>query len=75
MSILDKLTSRNALAIGTASVFLYSVLFTLWNLDKISQLVGEDPTSAGIAGLIVGAFLMVTKDIYQFFFRTSGPTS
>lgn len=69
--LIKKLTTRNILALATAAVFLWTIVFTLINLDVISNLIATDATAAGISGLLVGAFLVTVKDVYQFFFRKS----
>lgn len=75
--ISQKLTTRNILALATTGVFLWSIVFMFQHFDQFFTLfeVVEDlePVVAlsvgGAGGLILGAFLMVVKDVYQFFFR------
>lgn len=64
MSILDKLTSRNFLAVGTGSVFLGAV----YHLITVNPELLENPIVTGI----LGAFTTLTALVYQFYFRTSG---
>jgi fluoride ion exporter CrcB/FEX len=64
MSILDKLTSRNFLAVGTGSTFLGLLAFIV---TQAPELV-ENP----IVTAFLGAFTTLTALVYQFYFRTSG---
>ena len=64
MSILDKLTSRNFLAVSTGSVFLG----VIYHLITANPELLENPIVTGL----LGAFTTLTALVYQFYFRTSG---
>jgi len=64
MSILEKLTSRNFLAVSTGSVFLYII----YNLITVNPDLLENPIITGL----LGVFGTLTALVYQFYFRTSG---
>jgi len=67
MGILEKLTSRNFLAVGTGTTFLGSVGFVITQNPELL----ENPLVTGI----LGAFTTLTALVYQFYFRTSGNQS
>ena len=67
MNILDKLTSRNFLTVGTGTTFLGIVYY----LITVNPELLENPIVTGI----LGAFTTLTALVYQFYFRTSGNTS
>ncbi len=67
MGILDKLTTRNFLALGTGITFWGLLAYIL--VLKIELL--ENPIVTGM----LGSFLTVTALVYQFYFRTSGPSN
>jgi fluoride ion exporter CrcB/FEX len=67
MNILEKLTSRNFLAVATGSVFLLIVYHLITENPELL----ENPIVTGM----LGAFTTLTALVYQFYFRTSGSTS
>ena len=67
MGILEKLTTRNAAAIGTIGTFLGLTSHVIVNNPTLL----ENPIVTGL----LGVFTTVTVLIYQFYFRTSGPTA
>ena len=67
MSILDKLTSRNFLTVGTGLTFLGTVTYLITQNPELL----ENPIVTGI----LGAFTTLTALVYQFYFRVSGPQS
>lgn len=67
MSVLEKLTTRNALALGNGATFLGTVSYII---TKQPELL-ENPIVTGI----LGAFTTLTALVWQFYFRTSGPES
>lgn len=67
MSILDKLTSRNFLTVGTGLTFLGIVYYLITENPELL----ENPIVTGI----LGAFTTLTALVYQFYFRVSGPQS
>lgn len=64
--ILDKLTSRNFLAVATGTTFLGSIWYILFERPELL----ENP----IITAIMGAFTTLTALVYQFYFRSSGNT-
>jgi hypothetical protein len=62
--ILDKITSRNFLAVATGTTFLGSIWFILFQQPELL----ENP----IITAIMGAFTTLTALVYQFYFRSSG---
>ena len=65
MGILEKLTTRNILALGTGATFLGIVAYVV---TQGSELL-ENPLVTGI----LGAFTTLTVLVYQFYFRKSTP--
>lgn len=65
MNILDKLTSRNFLTVGTGITFLGVVYYLITENPTLL----ENPIVTGI----LGAFTTLTALVYQFYFRVSGP--
>ena len=66
----DKLTTRNIIALATVGIFLRTVDYLITNGPEIIEVVNEtEPAVVGAAGIVVGAFVVVTKDVYTFFFR------
>lgn len=64
MGILAKLTTRNYLAVATATAFLGSVAYVIVKQPELL----ENPIVTGI----LGAFTTLTALVYQFYFRTAG---
>ena len=64
MNILDKLSSRNFLAVGTGTTFLAMVYYLITQNPELL-------TNPIVTGLL-GAFTTLTALVYQFYFRTSG---
>ena len=64
MSILDKLTSRNFLAVSTGVTFLGLIAYIITQNQELI----ENP----IVTAFLGSFTTLTALVYQFYFRTSG---
>ena len=78
--ILEKLTTRNFIAVTFTSVFLYAVIITV-NGEVGLQIVNEAVTHLSttealvigtIGGGIGGVFFKMVSDMVQFYFRGSG---
>jgi len=65
MGILEKLTTRNILALGTGATFLGTVAYVVTQSPGLL----ENPLVTGI----LGAFTTLTVLVYQFYFRKSTP--
>ena len=65
MGILEKLTTRNTLAIGTGATFLGIIAYII---TQAPELV-ENPIVTGF----LGAFTTLTTLVYQFYFRRANP--
>ena len=69
-----RLVPNIVIAFATVGVFLFSVVFVLYNAESlISVIETQEPSTAaimgGIGGTIITALLLNVRDIYQFFFR------
>ena len=62
--VLDKITSRNFIAVATVTTFLGSIWFILFEQPELL----ENP----IITAIMGAFTTLTALVFQFYFRASG---
>jgi len=69
MSWQEKLTTRNILAVTTAGVFNYLVYYIVTNPEALVETVKENPELSIAGAVVLGAFIPVVKDVYQFFFR------
>jgi len=65
MDILEKLTTRNILAVGTGATFLGVVTHLVTQNPELL----ENPLITGI----LGAFTTLTALVYQFYFRRATP--
>ena len=65
MGILEKLTTRNILALGTGATFLGTVAYVVTQSPELL----ENPLVTGI----LGAFTTLTVLVYQFYFRKAAP--
>ena len=65
MGIIEKLSTRNFLAVATGTTFLGSVGFVITQNPELL----ENPIVTGI----LGAFTTLTALVYQFYFRKSEP--
>jgi hypothetical protein len=63
--ILKKLTVRNALATGTIGVFLWTIIYGVLNIDKVSQAL----ESSSLLSAFAGSFLTIVPIVYYFYFR------
>ena len=78
--ILDKITTRNFIAITFTTVFLYAVIVTVNGETGIrfvnDAVANMSPTEAlvigTIGGGIGGVFFKMVSDMVQFYFRASG---
>ena len=81
--ILDKLTTRNFMAISFTSIFLYAVIVTVHGEsginfihENISTFTPAEAVMIGtIGGGIGGVFFKMVSDMVQFYFRASGKKS
>ena len=79
--ILDKITTRNFMAMTFTTTFLYAVIMTV-NLeaglvvsliDKVQDMTPTEAIAIGtIGGGIGGVFFKMVSDMVQFYFRASG---
>ena len=79
--LLEKLTTRNFMALSFTGVFLYAVIMTV-NLESglvvslVNHVKDLTPTEAiaigTIGGGIGGVFFKMVSDMVQFYFRSSG---
>ena len=78
--ILDKITTRNFIAITFTSVFLYAVIVTVngetgiqFVHDAVKNMSTTEALAIGtIGGGIGGVFFKMVSDMVQFYFRSSG---
>ena len=78
--ILDKITTRNFMAVTFTSVFLYAVVVTVngeVGLQLVNEAVSHMSSSEAlvigtIGGGIGGVFFKMVSDMVQFYFRSSG---
>ncbi len=75
-----RLIPNIAIAFATVGVFLFAVVFSLYNAESLINMVEtQEPETAliigGIGGTIITALLMNVRDIYQFFFRKAPKTN
>ncbi len=78
--ILDKLTTRNFMAMSFTSIFLYAVVVTVHGEsginfihDNIKNMSPAEAVMIGtIGGGIGGVFFKMVSDMVQFYFRASG---
>ncbi len=81
--ILDKLTTRNFIAVTFSSIFLYAVVVTVHGESGINfihdNIANFTPTEAvmigTIGGGIGGVFFKMVSDMVQFYFRASGKSN
>jgi len=65
MSILKKLTVRNAMALSTVGVFLYGIVYGIHNIETVSKAV----ESSSLLSAFIGSFLTLVPIVYYFYFR------
>ena len=78
--ILEKLTTRNFIAVTFTTIFLYAVIVTVHGESGINfihdNIANFTPTEAvmigTIGGGIGGVFFKMMSDMVQFYFRASG---
>ena len=79
--VLDKITTRNFMAISFTSIFLYAVVMTVnleaglvaSLLDRVQDMSPTEAIAIGtIGGGIGGVFFKMVSDMVQFYFRASG---
>ncbi len=81
--ILEKITTRNFMAVTFTSIFLYAVVVTVngeVGLQLVNEAVSHMTTSEAlvigtIGGGIGGVFFKMVSDMVQFYFRASGKKS
>lgn len=80
--LLKKITARNAMSLSSTAVLLFAVVQIILDPAKYyAQIVevaeGMEPVGAlavgGIAGMVLGAYLVIMKDVFQFHYRKAGP--
>jgi hypothetical protein len=82
-SVVDKLTTRNFMAITFSATFLYAVIVTVnqevgvsLTNGMVSDLTTTEALLIGtIGGGIGGVFFKMVSDMVQFYFRASGKKS
>ncbi len=78
--LLDKITTRNFIAVTFTTVFLYAVIVTVHgeagiNIvhDAVANMTTTEALVIGtIGGGIGGVFFKMVSDMVQFYFRASG---
>jgi len=78
--ILDKITTRNFIAVSFSSIFLYAVVVTVngeVGIAIVHEAVQNMSTTEALAigtigGGIGGVFFKMVSDMVQFYFRASG---
>ena len=78
--VLDKLTTRNFMAMSFTTVFLYAVIVTVngevgirFVNDAVANMSTTEALVIGtIGGGIGGVFFKMVSDMVQFYFRSSG---
>ena len=78
--ILDKITTRNFMAVTFTSIFLYAVIVTVngevgiqFVHETVSHMTATEALAIGtIGGGIGGVFFKMVSDMVQFYFRASG---
>jgi len=71
--ILEKITTRNILALSTTAVFLTVVLQMTFNAAALLVLVAENTEWIIGGAIIFGALIAKWSDMIQFFFRRANP--
>jgi len=79
MAEFDKRLIPNYVFAGaTIATFLFACIFALYNADTLITVIEGSAISTGTAlvlggvgGALLTALIVITKDVYQFFFRTS----
>ena len=74
MAQLDqRLIPNHILAAAIIGVFLFAVIYVLFNFDTFVVEIPEDPTTAlvvgGIGGTIITALIVIVKEVTTFYFR------
>jgi len=64
MGVLEKLTTRNFLGVGTGTTFLGIISYIILENPELL----ENPIVTGL----LGAFTTLTALVYQFYFRSAG---
>ena len=68
--LLQKLTVRNTLALGTIGVFLWTITYGVQNIDKVSKAL----ESSSLLSAFAGSFLTIVPVVYYFYFRKKPST-
>ena len=64
-SIMDKATTRNILSVSTVGVFLWAIVYSTMNIEKVSRVV----ESSSLISAFIGGFMAIIPIVYYFYFR------
>lgn len=74
----NRLIPNYIFAGATIGTFLFACIYALLHADTLIQIIdsnqltnGEALALGGVGGALITALIVVTKDVFQFFFRTS----
>lgn len=69
----NRLVPNYIFAGATIAVFLFAAIFVLLNAQDLIVQIPDNPEQAlilgGVGGAIITALIVVTKDVYTYFFR------
>lgn len=71
--IIDKLTTRNIIALAITFTFVVVVFQMTFNAEALIVILQENSEWVFGGGIIIGALIVKLTDIIQFYFRKSKP--